>query len=109
MQVTIESIAFNHDPSGKTTGAFNIRRNESETIPMPEWSAGRTNSDSSVAAYAISEAPNPVTIKASFRCSEPSVQKTWIRATDGTVSQFPSDLRPHNVLGVVRERLVAFR
>lgn len=106
MDVILEAIKFNHDPTGKTTGAFNLRRNETETIPIPEWPAGR---GISAVAYAISEVPATISIKAKFSCDDLSIANIRIRALDGTLSELPLELRPQNVLGEVKARSVSFR
>lgn len=103
MPVTLESIAFNHDPSGKATGAFYIRRNETEPVVLPEWEKCRcTAPDSSPVAYAIHRVPQFITIKASFSATARPSQPVWIQAVaiqkvdpcDGDQS-----LLPFNILG----------
>ena len=107
MQLALESIWFNHDPTGKTTGAFNLRRNATQTLPSPEWSAGSVGEMSAV-AYAMSETPTPIIIKVKFTCEDPPSTRIWIRALDGTKSELPTDLRPRNVLGEVKPQHVKF-
>jgi hypothetical protein len=110
MQVTLEAIKFNHDPTGETTGAFNLRRNETVTIPIPEWCiACADDPDLSAVAYAIDGLPDPITIKAIFSCRDHSLTSIWIKAIDGTVSDLPQDLRPVNILGEVQARQIVLK
>jgi hypothetical protein len=110
MDVILEAIKFNHDPTGKTTGAFDLRRNETETMPIPEWCVSRANDpDSSAAAYAISDLPETVTIKGLLRCSDTSITEIYVKAIDGTKSGLPVELQPRNVLGEVECRPVPLK
>ena len=70
MQVSLEAIKFNHDPDSATEDALNIRRNETETVVVPEWRKGVSIlPDDSPAAYAKNAIEkHPITIKAKFSC-----------------------------------------
>lgn len=121
MQVFVEAINFNHDPLSGKADAINIRLNEFESVPNPEWQRGDTNGP---AAYAISETlGNKITIKAKFSCV-PRVSTLEIRAIDPNytpssgIEEFVDDLfsliSPRakapttNVLGSVKARHVIF-
>lgn len=79
----LEAIKFNHIHGSYDTDAFNIRKNLNEMLPSPEWEQGM-NEEMSVAAYAINEISvdpaRPVTIRANFRRTDPSVDTVEIRA-----------------------------
>jgi hypothetical protein len=60
MQVFLEAIKFNHDQSSATGDAFNIRRNDTEQVNVPEWRRGiSVKPEDSPAAYAIRETRAP--------------------------------------------------
>lgn len=82
MNVTLEAIKFNHDPTGNTTGAFNIRRNEQEPIQIPEWQKGESvRSEDSPAAYALDHVKKlDFNIKAKFSVPNSSLKKLTIKA-----------------------------
>jgi hypothetical protein len=108
MQVTLESIWFNHDPSMLTTGAFHIRRNESAPIILPEWERKRPESLAhSAVAYALARLPKVVTIKASFKVTDGWNGRLQIRARGAKGGE--SDRPPANVLGDVKERKLSFQ
>jgi len=122
MKVSVEAIKFNHDPLMATADAINIRKNEAESVPIPEWRRDGTNAP---AAYAISEtAGNTITIQAKFSC-DPPVNTLEIRATDPARNPILSEVEDlldnvfswltpiprvlsNNVLGTVKGRAVAF-
>ena len=100
MQVSLEAIKFNHDPTFEKTGAFNLRRNETSTVTAPEWrSDSCSNFECSPVGYVTKEVPSPVTILASFLCYDASVTSVKVHA----LSQGPA-----NVLGDIPEHDVAF-
>src|SRR3989442_13927870 len=81
MQITLESIVFNHDPKFETTGAFHIRWNETEPVQISEWKKNRcTTPNFSPVAYAINRVPEAIIIKASFRASDLESASIWIKA-----------------------------
>lgn len=121
MQVFVEAIKFNHDPLSATVDAINIRQNDSESTPNPEWQRCDTNGP---AAYAISETlGHRITIQAKFSCI-PRISPIEIRAIDPTynpssgIEEFVDDLfslisplpksPTSNVLGTVKARQVSF-
>lgn len=56
MSISIEAIKFNFDPAGATYDAFNLRRNATAFVTVPEWRRGVSERlADSVAAYAIEE------------------------------------------------------
>ena len=40
MSLQLDAIKLNHDPSGATTDALNIRRNHGTFVTVPEWTRG---------------------------------------------------------------------
>ena len=130
MQVVIEAIKFNHDPNSATTDAFNIRRNETEVVHIPEWRRGLSvKPEDSPAAYARDELQGrSPTIRSKFRFLDfdPAIQTIRIRAMDGRLTPKLNSnesskllvelLKPvlrevlsANVLGSVREREVRLK
>lgn len=87
MQVFLETIEFNHNRGSATADAFNIRRNETEVVNVPEWRRGvSVMPEDSPAAYARDELNGRTpTIKAkfSFLDFDPGIQSIKIRALDG--------------------------
>jgi hypothetical protein len=92
MNVILEAIKFNHVPGSATVDAFNIRRNETEPVHVPEWRRGiSVKPEDSPAAYARDEiAQNTITIKAKFTCSDTAVTSVWVRALDGHLNPLRS-------------------
>jgi len=88
MDVILEAIKFNHNPDSATTDAFNIRKNETEFVTVPEWRRGISiNPEDSPAAYAICETRgNTITIQAKFKCTDVSIQSIEVRAVDGQIN-----------------------
>src|SRR2546429_6575755 len=109
MSVWIEAIAFNHDQSTATHDALNLRRNASEEVRLPEWQEGICfRPEDSPAAYSIADIHgHKITIKASFRSSNPNPHKLEIRAVDDLDDpDIPTECR--NVLGQVEAKTIAF-
>jgi hypothetical protein len=127
MQVTLEAIQFNHEPGSASRDAFNIRRNETEVVHVPEWRRGVSiKPEDSPAAYARDELQGrtpTIRAKFSFLGFDPAIQKVRIRALDGRLTPklnsnessrlFVELLKPvlrealsDNVLGSVLEREV---
>lgn len=103
MQVTLEAIKFNHDPQNASADAFNIRKNEYEPVPFPEWQRGKSfTADDSLAAYAMNPIGRTLTIQAKFKSSAPN-STIKVMAVDAS-----SPLLPGNVLGTVKENDVTF-
>ena len=66
MRVALEGIKFNYDPNLAVTGAFNLRRNETQIVRVPEWEPGTCpDYECSPVAYAIGGLPKNMTIEAS--------------------------------------------
>jgi hypothetical protein len=126
MAVKLVAIKLNHDPDTASTNAINLRKNATEFLPVPEWTAGTSvNPEDSRAAYSKAEtAGHTLTIQAMFQWigAEPpgSVE---IRAVDDTIDPpgptgclglllwfLRMILRAlfGNVLGQVKARPVAF-
>lgn len=103
MQVFLENIAFNHDPDLSKTGSFFLRRNETQVVPIPEWrNECCLNPECAPAGYVISQLPDMMTIKASFRCDVPQVASIRVRALEITAAG-PS------ILGAVEARPVTLQ
>lgn len=87
MSVSLEAIKFNHDPSAGSVDALNIRRNATQTVPVPEWRTGvSVNPEDSPAAYSIDDTRgHTLTIQANFRVTEPGISTLEIRAVDAVV------------------------
>lgn len=67
MTVELEGIKFNYEDDLTKTGTFNIRRNETTPVSIPEWPPQQgSDFKSSPAAYAIAGLPEVLTIQASF-------------------------------------------
>ena len=80
------AISFNHDPASLSGDAMNIRKNFTQTVAVPEWTAGETLPADSPAAYAIKETQGTtITIKAKFTVSSNSVMHAQVRARGGGV------------------------
>lgn len=104
MQVTLEAIKFNHDPDSALADAFNIRKNESDTVLFPEWQRGKCfTADDSIAAYAINPRGRSISIQAKFKTSKVGLSKVKIRAIDAR-----SSFSERNILGSVEETEVTF-
>jgi hypothetical protein len=79
-------ISFNHDSSSLNADAMNVRKNFTQAISAPEWTAGKTLATDSPAAYAIKETQgHKITIKAKFTISPNSATRAEIRADGGGV------------------------
>ncbi len=85
MQVLLEAIKFNYDPDLKTTGAINLRHNETQIVPIPEWDpAVQSGPEASPAAYVISALPKCMTIQASFNCPQQLKAPVMVQAIVGS-------------------------
>src|SRR5687768_11499140 len=123
MQVFLEQIKFNHDPTSAATGAFNLRKNETEVVNVPEWRrGGSVRPADSEAAYAPERLNGRPTIRAKFSFSDVgTVNRVKIRALDGVlnpkrqknslagllldlIKPLVSNELPSNILGAVAER-----
>src|SRR5205085_7206929 len=84
MSVLLEAIQFNHDATSATHDAFNIRKNSTQFVHVPEWRRGiSVNPEDAPAAYAIKETRgHTITIQAKFKRTVPSVQTCYVRALD---------------------------
>ncbi|MDQ1728928.1 MAG: hypothetical protein QOD33_1053, partial [Pyrinomonadaceae bacterium] len=90
MQVLLEAVEFNHDRHSATRDAFNIRRNETEVVNVPEWRRGVSmKPEDSPAAYARDELQGRtprIRAKFSFLGFDPAIQTIRIRAVDGRLT-----------------------
>jgi len=77
----IEAIKFNHDTSAAKHDAFNIRKNATQFISVPEWRRFTcANPEDSRAAYAIAATRGrTITIEVSLSSTDPSVAIAEIR------------------------------
>jgi hypothetical protein len=96
MDVTIEAIKFNHDPTSATTDALTIRKNYDEDITVPEWQWSEKGPRTSAAAYARSQG-NALTIAVRVKRLDASVRSVRISAESG------------GILGNVAEQTFDFR
>jgi hypothetical protein len=87
MDVVLEAIKFNHDPSSASTNALNIRKNATQFVTVPEWQRGISLlPQDSPAAYALQQTQGQtITIQAQFSRLDPHLTHTEIRALDPTV------------------------
>lgn len=78
------AISFNHDSASLSGDAMDIRKNFTQTVAVPEWTAGETLPTDSPAVYAIKETHGrAITIKAKFTVSSNSVTRAQVRARGG--------------------------
>ncbi len=89
MNILLEAIKFNHDPTAATADGLNLRRNATQWVNVPEWQRGiSVNPEDSPAAYAIKETRGHVlTIQAQFRRTDPSIRTAQVRALDASAPQ----------------------
>lgn len=79
MQVTLKSISFNYHSDLSKTGAFHLRRNETQTVIVPEWQPHVcANHECSPVGYRINELPVEMTIQASIK--NEGAQSVLVRA-----------------------------
>lgn len=130
MSVDIEAIKFNHDPNSASHDAFNIRKNKSQFIDVPEWVRGVSiKPEDSPSAYSIKDTMgNTITIQAKFKRTNPEIDVIEVRATDPTYGERvigclykilvdigvkfilpPPEIHPANILGSVKARQVEFQ
>lgn len=82
----LAAISFNHNSTSFSGDAMNLRKNFTQTVAVPEWTAGETLPADSPAAYAIKETKGKtITIKAKFIVSSNSVTKAQVRARGGGI------------------------
>ena len=86
--IQVESITFNHDPTGASTDAINIRRNAAEWVNVPEWQRGVSlNPEDSPAAYARDVVGgNTISIQATFSNASHDHRSVHMRAVDNVVT-----------------------
>lgn len=79
--ISLESITFNHDAASADHDALNIRVNASTAVTLPEWRKGVTlNPEDSPVAYALAPTKgHTLTVRATFRRSDPTVNSVTIR------------------------------
>ncbi len=123
MSVELETISFNHDPVGHATDGLAIRRNAAQSVTVPEWRRGVSNSpEDAPSAYSLADVKGKqVTIKASFKRTRNTERCVEVRALDmkgrkgclyAIIESLGLDrcLRPPqgSLLGSVRTRKVCF-
>jgi hypothetical protein len=96
MRVALEGISFNYAPDDlKKTGAFNLRRNETQPVRLPEWLPDQQSGDeASPAAYAICSLPAEMTIQASFNCEIDPGTSIRVRAIAEFTDHVLGDVEP---------------
>lgn len=79
--IAIESIKFNHNPTSATHDAFNIRRNATAFVHVPEWRRFiSVNPEDSPAAYAVAPTQgNVITIEVSLLTDDPGLAFLEVR------------------------------
>lgn len=87
MNIRVEGIKFNYDPTSAANNAINIRRSEKSFVNVPEWQSGvSVNPEDSPAAYALCETRgNTLTIQAKFGCTDLKVDAIEVRAVDARI------------------------
>lgn len=100
MRVHLEAIKFNYDPTFSLTGAFNIRRNETQTVPIPEWEPD-VGSDfkASPVAYSIFNLPSVMTLQASFRCEGGPGTPVMVKAVAMSSGHVLGDVQQESIPG----------
>src|SRR4029079_9659107 len=95
---------FNHDHAPASVDALNIRKNESEPVPFPEWQQGISfTAEDSLAAYAIEPKGKSISVHAKFKTSIAGLSKIKVRAIDAS-----SPFSAPNILGSTVETEVIF-
>lgn len=106
MSIVLETISFNHNLTSADTDAFNIRRNESTPVDLPEWRrCTSVKPEDSPAAYAVGIIDeNNLTICAEFSRPDCDHQKALVRATPASIT----GAAPTYCLGKVAATEIAF-
>ncbi len=101
MQVFLESIQFNHDSTSANADAFNIRRNETEVVHVPEWRREvSVKPEDSPAAYARDELNgNCPTIKVTLTRDDPRVKGIEIQAVNLAKTEYVLEDKSHETVG----------
>ena len=108
MQVHLEAIKFNYDENLSRTGAFYIRRNETQTVRIPEWQPdGGGSHECSPVAYSMSNLPAMMTIQASFR-STGGPQTVLVRAQAESAGHVLGDVQQESIPGNGSSGLITF-
>jgi hypothetical protein len=108
MNITLEAIRFNHDPTSAAFDALNIRKNEKQLVNIPEWRRGITiNPEESPAAYSLFDTRgNEITIRAKFKLAGSTRQPVEIRALnqhlDSPTNNYFTQLATHLIDPVLR-------
>lgn len=98
MKIRLDAIEFNHNSDLSQTGAFHLRRNETQTVTVPEWRLDSCNSyECSPVAYRTLEMPARMTIKASFTCEGEFRGQPTVRAK-AKPSHILGDVPKHAIL-----------
>lgn len=107
-EISLDAVAFNHDPNSADHDALNIRRNVAEIVRLPEWQAGVSiRPEDSPAAYSINDvAGKTIVVQARFRRNLASLTHGQVRAVDDTNEDVPAECR--NPLGSLEARDVVF-
>jgi hypothetical protein len=79
--IAIEAIKFNHNPGSATHDAFNIRRNATQVVRVPEWRRFiSVNPEDSPAAYAVAPTQgNHIAIEVSLITDDPEMAAVEVR------------------------------
>lgn len=99
MSISLQAIAFNHEP-GTATSGLNIRRNFTTAVTVPEWLPGMRLAQESLAAYAAGEtAGSDLEILVGLHSTEPRARHIEVRAVDPALDALPAATDP-----IVREQ-----
>lgn len=99
MRVALKGIKFNYDPNDlKKTGAFNLRRNETQIVRVPEWQPDVCSEyECSPVAYAIQGLPEKMTIEASFRSESGLNTPLMIKAIAEPPGHILGNIEPRDI------------
>jgi hypothetical protein len=84
--VSLSAIRFNHDTTSSSNSAFNIRKNFTRNVDVPEWDPTDTRPEDAPAAYAIQETTgHTITIQARFAIGTASNVQMQMQALGGGI------------------------
>lgn len=110
MRVQLKAIKFNYRDLS-TTGAFHLRRNETQIVKVPEWEPHTgTTYESSPVAYSISDLPATITIQAVFEAEGGGAgTSVLVKATAESAGHVLGNVQQESILGTGPSGLVTFK